>query len=155
MQKKHILVEHNKEDCYFKWYITPDNLLRGYGCPNCSSSKGEKKIRKFLLKNNINFKPQFWFSDLKGYKGWVLKFDFAVFDNDDNLKSLIEFDGKGHFSPISQYGGIESFNKTQAYDNLKNQYCINNKIPLIRIPFWDFRKISIILEEHLREVVNM
>ena len=37
--------------------------------------------------------------------------------------------------------------KQQKYDNLKNEYCIKNNIPLIRIPYWEKDNISEILTD--------
>lgn len=31
-------VRHNKCECKFEWEITPNNLLRGYGCPKCANN---------------------------------------------------------------------------------------------------------------------
>ena len=36
----------------------PNRHLFGSGCPKCNSSKGEIKIRNFLIKNNIPFEEQ-------------------------------------------------------------------------------------------------
>ncbi len=40
-------------------------------------SSGAEKIRKLLLKNNINFTIEKTFPDLKSSKGKPLRFDFA------------------------------------------------------------------------------
>ena len=42
-------------DYLFKELMT---TLSNSGCPICKESKGEKEIRKYLLKNNINFISQ-------------------------------------------------------------------------------------------------
>ncbi|MCX0396187.1 hypothetical protein LI014_02150 [Clostridium perfringens] len=45
--KTKILVRHNCEKCnYHEWKITPDNLLRGNGCPVCGREKTENARRK-------------------------------------------------------------------------------------------------------------
>lgn len=45
--KTKILVRHNCEKCNFhEWEVTPDNLLRGKGCPICKGIKIEKKLKK-------------------------------------------------------------------------------------------------------------
>lgn len=53
----------------------PRHHLEGRGCPSCKSSKGEKIIRDWLVKNNISFEEQKQFVDCK-YKN-NLKFDFT------------------------------------------------------------------------------
>jgi hypothetical protein len=59
---------------------------------------------------------------------------------------LIEYDGEQHFSQyISKTGwnSQENFEKTQKHDLQKNQYCLDHKIPLIRIPYTQKDKITI------------
>jgi len=68
-----------------------------------------------------------------------LKFDFAIFNN-DHLLYLIEYDGNQHFEYFydSNYKGWnnkENFEKTRSNDLLKNKYCFEHSIPLIRIPY--------------------
>jgi len=41
----------------------------------------------------VSFKKQYVFDDLKGDKA-PLRFDFAIFDSQDELLFLIEFDGR-------------------------------------------------------------
>lgn len=115
--------------------ITPDNHLRGKGCPKCSESKGEILISKILNSNGIQFTPQKKFNDctnrLEGKSCRQLKFDFYLPD----FNTIIEYDGEGHFEPFRYTGGEKGFQKVQKYDEYKNQYCINNSIQMIRIPY--------------------
>jgi hypothetical protein len=53
-----------------------NNHLRGAGCPSCNESKGEKNIKEFLIKHEINYEPQKKFIDCK-YKE-PLPFDFYL-----------------------------------------------------------------------------
>jgi len=116
------------------------NLFLKYkSCPYCSikESKGEEKIKNFLILHKIQFKPQFRLSSFsKKYS-----FDFAVF-NEIGLKILIEYDGEMHYHPIF---GESELKKQQKNDELKNVYCKENNIKLLRIPYWDFEKIENIL----------
>lgn len=68
-----------------------------------------------------------------------LKFDFAAYDKDTNkLKYLVEYDGSQHNKPSNWYHSNEEkysvFIQTQIRDWLKDKYCIENNIPLIRYP---------------------
>ena len=67
-----------------------------------------------------------------------MRFDFYV-----NNKYLIEYDGQQHFYDIKYFGGEEQFKKQQQYDKIKNEYCKSHNIPLIRIPYWHYDKITI------------
>lgn len=110
----------------------------------CIKSKGEEKIAQLLYENRIIFKKEFSFSDLV-YKN-KLKFDFAIFDDADNLKYLIEYDGEQHFHYRESGTGWntkEAFQEVQIRDFLKNCYCQENKIPLIRIPYTSLNDLSI------------
>lgn len=108
----------------------------------CLKSKGEEKIAKILESYSINFKKQFTFDDLK-YKR-KLRFDFAVLDDNNNLLYLIEYDGIQHFSYSGNgWNNIKNFYANKTRDNLKNNYCKNNNIKLIRIPYTHFSDIVI------------
>ena len=59
-------------------------------------------------------------------------FDIAVFNN-DILLYLIEYDGIQHF----EEGHFNNtFETTHNNDLLKNQYCFEHNIPIIRIPYY-------------------
>ena len=110
------------------------SLRKGYttSC-GCIKSKGEEYIAKILEENQIPFQREYSFCDLI-YKS-PLKFDFAIFSKNGTLSHLIEFDGKQHFEINNFFGGEEEFQKNKIRDELKNNYCIENKIPLIRIKY--------------------
>ena len=44
-----------------------------------------------------------------------------------------------------------SLEKIKAYDDFKTQYCISNNIPLIRIPYYDYDKLS---EEYVLQKIK-
>lgn len=113
----------------------PSNHLQGQGCPRCCMSQGEKAIRKYLMENNIPFDDQFSFETCKNIK--VLPFDFVLFGENKNIKGLIEYQGQQHFEPRERFGGIDGFNKLLKRDKIKKDFCITNKIPLLRIHYTD------------------
>ena len=108
---------------------TPNKHLNGQGCPICKNSRGELSIRKLLIDNNIIFKQEKIFNDCKDQT--YLPFDFYL--KDYNL--CIEFDGKQHFEISDFFGGECGFKKRQKHDQIKNQYCKDNNIDLIRIRY--------------------
>jgi len=99
------------------------------GCPLCSESVGEKNIRLFLNNKNIKYKPQMKFDNC--IKINRLSFDFYLYD----YNTCIEYDGKQHFEPNDFFGGIYSYLKQVEHDEIKNEYCKNNNIRLIRIRY--------------------
>jgi rubrerythrin len=99
------------------------------GCPICKNSKGEMKIRNLLLKNKIIFEQEKRFIDCRDKL--PLPFDFYL----ETLNIIIEFDGKQHFEAFGKWGGEKKIKETQYHDKIKNEYCINNNIHLIRIRY--------------------
>lgn len=97
------------------------------GCPGCSDSSGERAIGQYLRSKNIQFEYQY---PVK-INGGRYYFDFYL--PDYNL--IIEYDGKQHYAPIKFFGGKDAFKKTQKRDMIKNQYCIDNKINIVRVPY--------------------
>lgn len=139
-----ILCRHN--DCGYEWKVIPSNFIKGTRCPRCIESKGEQIIREHLIDNKISFKDQYTFDDLTGVGGGLLRFDFAVFDSSGKLELLIEYDGEFHYKDIHEDGSLEV---QQIHDKLKNEYCENNNIPLLRIPYWEFDNIENILNREI------
>ncbi len=119
----------------FEFWQSADSHLKNNGCPKCNASKGEIKIENFLIKNKIKFEEQKQFNDCK-YKQSLL-FDFYLFQY--NL--CIEFDGQGHFQKINWSGKMtdeeieNNFKNYQLRDQIKNEYCKNNNINLLRIKY--------------------
>jgi hypothetical protein len=114
---------------------TPQSHLRGEGCSRCSESKGELLINNILTNKKIKFVRQKRFLDCKLVsefkKCHPLPFDFYI----PKFKTCIEFDGFQHFIPVKRWGGEERLEKQKIIDKFKNQYCEQNKIKLIRIPY--------------------
>ncbi len=138
-----ILCKHNK--CKHEWYTTPNSFLSGYGCPECNQSKGEIQVSGWLDSRNVDYLIEYKYKDCKNIE--PLAFDFYV----PKYNTLVEFDGKQHFEPIEWFGGLADFEYRKQNDNIKNQYCKDNNIPLLRIPYWDFDNIEQILENWLGE----
>lgn len=109
----------------------------------CLISMGEMIISKILLENNIPFQKQYTFNDLKSENGRYYRFDFAIFNN-TGLRNLIEFDGIQHYNPKAQFNKDQNaFDIIQQRDNIKNEYCLKNNIPLIRIPYYKISEIKL------------
>lgn len=99
----------------------------------CISSKGEYKIAQLLKEQNISFLKQFTFKDCIGVTGAPLRFDFAIFNQDESLSHLIEFDGQQHYQEVEYFGS--NLESVQIRDNIKNEYCASKGIRLIRIKY--------------------
>ncbi len=127
---------------------TPNSHLNGSGCPLCNKSNGEKEIAKILNKMKINFIRQKKFDDCKNI--YPLPFDFYI----ASARTLVEFDGKQHFEPVDIFGGIEAYNKLKINDKIKNDYCEEHYINLIRIRYDQIDMIPDILCESLKVFIK-
>jgi len=118
----------------------PQHHMRGVGCPMCSESKGERIIAKFLDDLKIKYKREKVFKNCR-YK-YPLPFDFYLFD----LNICIEYDGMQHFRAWNRIGGANALEKQIIKDSIKDQYCKNKNIKLIRIKYNDniFEKLEFI-----------
>ena len=128
----------------YEWMAFPTNVLRENGCPQCQESSGERKIRQWLICHNFVYVYQNVFDNCKDIK--TLPFDFYL----PEYNLCIEYDGEQHFLPIDFAGQGEKWAKeqltiTQKHDDIKNQYCKDNNIGLIRIPY--FKNIEEELEK--------
>ena len=140
-----ILIKHNL--CNHIWGVTPNHFLRGSGCPKCSVvSKGENKIREYLISKNVEFIEQYRFKNCRNKA--PLPFDFAIF-KDEKLTLLIEYQGEQHYKPTRRRNANEKFAKIVTNDNIKKNYCITNKINLVIIPYTEFNNIENILKNAL------
>lgn len=94
-------------------------------------SQGELKISQILKTHQIKFSTQQTFNSCL-YKDatYPCRFDFYI-----ENQYLIEFDGQQHYFPIELFGGEKQFQIQQDRDTYKNQWCKDNNIPLIRIPY--------------------
>lgn len=123
--------------------VTPNNhLSKKQGCPICRESKGEVKIRKLLIDKNILFVREKTFNDCKG-KIRCLPFDFYL----PNHNLVIEYDGKHHFEIVDAFGGKRGFNDIRKNDKIKNNYLLENNIKLLRIPYYEYDNIELILNK--------
>ena len=113
---------------------TPNHHMRGIGCPICKSSKGELEIKRILEINDIGYKRQFKFDNLS-YKSKLI-FDFAIFDKNNNLKYLIEYNGIQHYKRSSIFHKDEKdFKLSKIRDRLKRKYCSKYNISLLIIKY--------------------
>lgn len=143
--QREILVEHNVCGYRFNKFlhnITQNNVIK---CPKCDLNKsmGEEKIKTWLDNNSIRYERQKRFKNCRNIKS--LPFDFYLPERD----ILIEFDGIQHYEVVEHFGGKEKFKTRKENDNIKNKFCIDNNIDLIRIKYSDINNIEKILTKLL------
>ena len=140
--------------CGHKWQATPDYLLHGGCCLECSVTINEVRLGNILIKLGYNIERQKKYNDCRDQL--PLPFDIYVSD----LNVLIEYDGKQHYMPVN-FGGIDdkeakdNLQKTQYHDMIKNEYCKKNNIPLIRVPYWEKNNLEEFLIVQLNKYINL
>ena len=119
-------------------------------CSICSKkmSKGEYITHNYLINKNIKFEEQKKFKNCKDKN--MLPFDFYLPD----YNTCIEIDGEGHYKPFkskkySEEYCIKKYNTQKKHDKIKDDYCKEYNIKLLRIPYWKFNNIENILEDSL------
>lgn len=110
-------------------------------CGCLGESKGENKIKEILKANNIPFLSQKTF-DTCIFPDSLRKavFDFYL----PELQTVIEYDGVQHFGyAMSGWNNKTSYNDNVRRDQYKNNWCKENHINLIRIPYYHYEDLVI------------
>ena len=119
-----------------------DMFVNGNRCPNCKINKGIKLSTDYLDKNNLSYILEHKYPECKNIN--PLPFDIYVNDT-----FLIEIDGQQHFEPIEHFGGAKNCLQQQKRDIIKNQYCMDKKIPLLRISYKEHKRIPEFIEKFI------
>lgn len=137
-------IQNLEEDIIFEGSVYNVVYSRSDGCP---TSRGEKNISLSLQNLGIRFETQKTFPDLVSQKGYKLRFDFYLPDNN----MLIEYDGGQHFFPVEKWGGEQYLKDVQLRDNIKNSYAKEHNFTLIRISYKDLTKIN---SEYISKIIS-
>lgn len=98
----------------------------------CLKSKAEEDMAKILDAKGISYKREYRLSDCCDKQ--PLPFDFAIFNEADELVGLMELNGKQHYTT----GGWQTkaaLEYIQKRDKIKIRYCVQENIPLLVIPY--------------------
>lgn len=126
---------HCKCDCGQEKDVLGTSLRTGRSLScglHSNISKGNVKIADILDEANISYTVEKKFSTCKDKS--ELPFDFFV-----NNEYLIEYDGEQHFDKNSVF----DYEYTHKHDLIKNQWCLKNNIPLIRIPYTKYQTLTL------------
>lgn len=139
--RKPLLVRHNL--CGDEYMVSPDNLLRGKGCPKCArrKSKYSRKVEDILTRMELFYIREKRFEDCKDVR--VMPFDFYI----PSLNVCIEVDGEQHYLGWDRKGGDLEY--IQNHDAMKTEYCERNGIKLIRLPYFSFDDFEDMLKVEL------
>lgn len=134
-------------ECGHVYNISPDNLLRGKGCPKCwiGHSSYMKIVEDYLDKHNIRYESEKRFENCINIR--QLPFDYYL----EDFNICIEVDGEFHYIPHwhNDSKHDDDFENTQIRDAIKTKYCKDNGIKLIRLPYFEKDNFENILDEEL------
>ena len=124
------------------------NLITEFGKDrrhNCMhKSIGESRIADILDANGIRYVRDRLYGDCINEKtNYGLRFDFRIIGDDKECLYLIEYDGAQHYRAAPMWDDTMSLKERQMRDRMKNKWCSDRGIPLIRIPFTHLSKLSI------------
>lgn len=128
-----------KCECGNITYVTGSDLVTRHtsSCGCLKTSQGEYQIEKLLKENNFILVKEKTFDNC--VNKIKLRFDFYV-----NNSYIIEYDGRQHFiQGNGVYDNREKFMKTRQHDYIKNNYCFQHNIPIIRIPYTELDNLTI------------
>lgn len=103
-------------------------------CKNPHYSKGEYIIQTFLESKQIIFYKEYTFEDCKDKR--PLRFDFYLPD----YNCCIEYDGEQHFKDTGY--GRDTLTTRQMHDKIKNKYCQDNHIKLVRFNYLEIGSMT-------------
>lgn len=106
-------------------------------CGHSNDSNGVREIKRILNTNNIPYETEKVFLTCRFENLSYPRFDFYV-----NNQYLIEYDGEQHFKDL-KYFTHDTLEQRQLRDKFKNQWCKENNILLIRIPYTEIWNLTI------------
>lgn len=153
---KERLPQKNSHNCWlwrcecdcgnFNYICSTEDFLSGriHSCGCNKKSYGELTIENILVTHNISFAKEYSFNDLRSPDtNALLRFDFIIFNSNNDIQRIVEFDGEQHYKAKEYWGGEMALMKTQKYDKIKNDYCKEKNIPLVRIPYTELNNITL------------
>lgn len=115
----------------------------------CLVSYWNMYIQQFLKENKIKHKSEYTVYIGNNY----YRYDFYL----PQYNLFIEYDGQQHYEPVRFHGdniekNMHEFQKVQEHDKIKNKYCEENNINLLRIPYWESKNIETIINNCLQRL---
>lgn len=108
-------------------------------------SSGEEMVFKVLVENGLKYERNAYFSDLCfNGRNMMFFYDFYI----KSLNLIIEYDGEYHYLPIR---GQQKLAEQKRKDQIKNGYCKQKKIRLLRIPYTQKDNIRQIINDYLKK----
>jgi len=110
-------------------------------CTVCNESYGERMMKMILDNCSIKYETQFHIK----VDTISMFIDFYIRDRN----KAIEFDGELHFRVTKFFGGEKKYERTKMLDKLKDTFCEENNIQLLRVHWKDIEDV-----EYMRTIVQ-
>lgn len=130
----------NVHDCYFS-SAPVDILDRVSCCPKSFVTYKEEAMCSLIEDWGYKITRQKKFEGCKDKR--YLPFDCYL----DDYNTCIEYDGEQHFKPVkfgtqSYEDAVRKHEYIKKHDEMKNAFCKDNSINLIRIPYYEFEDLE-------------
>lgn len=147
--RNHRRVYRCKCDCGRETILCSCSLVTGHSLScGCVLSHWNFFIDELLKNKEIEHQCEYRIE----YEGKSFRFDFYL----PQYNLFIEYDGSQHYMPINRTKDQEvnqkQFEGVQERDQMKNKYCEENHINLLRIPYWETKNIETIINNHLQRL---
>ena len=121
---------------YYFTDIAKNVVLRNTCCAKGVKYSKQEEMCLILESWGYKIEREKVFQDCKD-KG-VLPFDCYIKD----FNVVCEYDGEGHYMPINYNGcdiktALQHFDYVRKHDEIKNEYCKQKNIPIIRVPYYE------------------
>lgn len=134
-------------DCGHVYDVSPDNLLRGKGCPRCGIRQSHFMdiVEDYLNKHHITYVKEKRFADCINIR--TLPFDYYL--TDENI--CIEVDGQFHYkqTTFAHRNNTAALEDIKKRDAIKTLYCQTHTIKLIRLPYFEEQNFETILDREI------
>lgn len=122
-------------DCGNQCVVQTSDLTAGttISCGCSTMSSGELYIDSILEAAGVPYQRQYRIEDCRNKR--PLPFDFCIFNSDESIKTLVEYQGQQHYNAVDFWGGELGLKQRQMLDKIKSEYCETHGIPLLVIPY--------------------
>ncbi len=131
--------------CKKDFPIALNHIIHGDSwCPRCNESKLETEINNTIEK--LGFEPKRQVRYINCVDERPLPFDNSISEY-GKPDIMIEGDGRQHFENVSIFGGIERYKTRIRHDIIKNRFCCENNIVLLRISYSDIKNVENLIKK--------
>ena len=132
------------------WQTPVHHINSKCGCPKCNRSHGEAFLANYFDTNNIEYKENYIVKvPVEIRPSGIIKIDFYL----PKYNTFIEYNGIQHYIMQKGFGGQIKFNKQLTRDAFLRNYCKENNVNLIEIPYTE-KNIKDFLENKLNENIS-